>query len=303
MPNRRSAFWLVSALAASALVSPTSSHAQAWVPAPGEGSVSAGYQYTTVREHLLSVPLDGSKRWDWGRIFGRTAEFSADYGVLPGLAASASVAYLSSKYVGSGPEGPLDDGRYHGDLQDFAFGVRYLVAWQSIAITPMLITSIPAKDYSTFGHSAVGRGKKELAVGLAVGRSLEPLAPSAFVQMTYQRAIVENHHEHSLDQNRFGASAGYFLGRRFSFGGLFQYMNTVDGVDWMLSEGTEQNWHDHDTAAKVKALRAGGFLSVSLSRGLGLRLSYMSTFDGANTHDSRSFTITPTWNFATPFHR
>jgi hypothetical protein len=80
-----------------------------------------------------------------------------------------------------------------------------------------------------------------------------------------------------------------------------QYVNTVGGIDWFSDDlsGAEM-WGDHDAAAKARYLRAGGSVSFSLGRGVGLGISYLGTLSGANTHAGQSVTLTPTWSFSAP---
>lgn len=304
MPSRRTAFWFIPALVlgASAFSSPSPSHAQAWVPGPGKGSVTLGYQYTKITDHLFSHVDGKPDRADLGQIFGKTAGLSAGYGILPGLAANASIAYVSGKYSGVlPPHGALDDGRYHGDLQDILFGVRYMIQWEGFAITPNVGFRVPSKSYITFGHVAVGRGLNEIATGIALGRSFSPLLPGAYASVSYERAFVENHDVHSLDRNLLGMAAGYFINRSLSLGGSLHYVNTVDGIGWREIT-TQAQFHIHDVATKEKALRAGGFVNLNLWRELGLTVSYLHTLSGENSMASRSFTVSPSWSFSTPLH-
>ena len=284
-----------------------------WVPRPGEGTVSFTYQFTRAYDHLFSQNVDGvvapgtgyiggpGKHFYLGDIFGQSQELSADLGLWRGLAGSVSAAYVISKYSGLTPEGPDDDGRYHGGLQDFAGSLRYMMLWQEFSVTPGVSLRIPLTDYDQLGHVSIGKGLDEWAPGLAVGRSLSPWLPNAYVAGSFTFALVEDHHDHELDQRRYSVDAGYIVNDRVAMGGSLQHVNTVDGIDWLTDIVTEQNFHDHDVAAKARFTRVGAFMSVSPRQTFGFRLSFMATVAGVNTHSTQSVTITPYWNFHAPF--
>lgn len=298
-------------VAAWVLALPALCNAQ-WVPSPGEGTVSLGYQYTRVTDHLFSVDMSGittrrgyvggpGNHMYLGDIFGQTVNLSADFGVWRGLAVSASAAYVSSRYSGKARENPeVDDGHYHGRLQDGTFGVQYMIPWKQFAITPSVGARFPLKEYSVVGHTSAGKKLYELPIGISVGRSLGPLLPRAYLGASFAYSFVENHHEHSLDQRHYGLSGGYILTNSISVGGVLRYLKTVDGIDWFTDINSQEAFHDHDAAAKAEYLRAGGYVSFSLGRSFSLTLSYLGTISGENTHSAQSVTITPTWSFRAP---
>jgi len=162
--DRRRRDLLTVVIASFALTLPGLCAAQ-WTPGPGEGSVSVGYQYTRITKHLFSQDVTGivdpgsvtyvggpGNRFYLGDVFGQTVDLTADYGVWRGLAVNAGAAYVSSKYSGLSPEGPQDDGRYHGSLQDASLTVEYMIPWQEFAITPSVGARIPIRGYNTLGH-------------------------------------------------------------------------------------------------------------------------------------------------------
>jgi hypothetical protein len=279
--------------------------------------VSVGYQYTRVTDHLFSQNVDGlvdpptgyvggpGNRYYVGDVFGQTVDLSAECGIWRGLAATAGIAYVNSKYSGLAGEGPNDDGRYHGSLQDASLVLEYMVPWKEFAITPFAGARVPMKDYSTLGHVSVGKHLREFPIGISVGRSLDPFLPRAYLAGSFSYSFVQQHHEHSLDQRHYELSAGYLLKKSISVGGTLQHVNTIDGIDWFTDDlaGNEELFHDHDVAAKAKYWRAGASLSFSLGRGVGLGISYLGTLSGENTHSGRSITVTPTWSFGAPRSR
>jgi hypothetical protein len=302
----------IASFAVSMLFFPLLAWAQ-WVPAQGEGTFAIGYQFTRITDHFFSVNLDGyvdpatgyvggpGKRFYLGDVYGQAVNGSVSYGVWRGLGVSASATYLTSKYDGRFVEGPRDDGQYHGSLQDGLVTAQYMFQWNEFAITPSVGRRFPITGYPTLGHVSVGKDLRETPVGISIGRSLGPFLPRAFLTGSFTYSFVENHHEHSLDQRHFGASGGYILSNTLSLGSFTEYVNTIDGFDWANDDlSGEEEWHDHDAAAKAKYLRVGGYAGFTLSRRFGFRISYLATPSGENSHAGRSITFEPSWNFTAP---
>lgn len=294
------------------LAAPSSCLAQ-WVPRAGDGTLSVVYEYTRVTDHLFSQNVDGlvdpasgyvggpDNHFYLGDVFGQSINVSADYGVWNNFAASASVTYVTSKYNGRSPESPDDDGSYHGSFQDGVLTVRYMFPWEGFAITPTVGYRLPLTDYPTMGHVSVGKGQRELPVGIIVGRSLSPFLPRAYLSGAYTYAFVENLHGYSLDQRHYDLTAGYILSRTVSFGGYLQYLDTVDGIDWLTDIVDEESFMNHDAAAKTQYLHGGGSVSLSLGGSFGVTFSYVGTISGKNTHAGQSVSVAPTWGFRSPF--
>lgn len=272
--------------------------AQAWVPPPGQGSIGFGYQYTLVSNHLFSVDAgEGTgNAADLGQIVGNTGELSLDYGLLPRLAVSASGAYVSTRYDGTFPEGPTDDGQFHSSFQDLSLAVRYMFRWKQLAITPLAGATIPMTDYPAFGHSATGSGIRSYPLGIALGA---PVGFWGFLQAGYTRTIVEDAHGHDLDRDNYRVEGGYFVGPAVALRAFFNYAEAVDGVNWDQI-ATEEEWHAHDVARKELVRRAGGSLSYRLGDRIGAFLEYEGTLSGANTHSSRATTFGMSWSFTGP---
>ena len=280
-----------------------------WVPPKGMGQVSVTYQYTRITDHLFSVDLDGyvdpatgqqggpGNRFYMGDVFGQTVDMSASYVPWRSLALTGGVAYVTSKYSGKYAESEIDDGTYHGSLQDATVTMQYMVPWMGFAITPSVGYTFPLRDYSTLGHSAVGSHLQEVPLGIGVGRSLSPLLPRGYIAGSYTYTFVENVEMYSLDQRSYTASMGYALSSSIWFGGMFEHAETIDGIDWATDITSEEAFHDHDVAAKEKYSRVGGHVGFGLGRGFSLSLSFMSTVSGENTHAGQSLTIIPTWGF------
>lgn len=299
---------------------PSLTHAQAWVPAPGRGTLSLNYQYLDVQDHLFSSDvLDGTAgrcgetfrgdRVFLGNISSQTLLLDADFGVTRRLAVSANVAYISSKYDGPCSENEIDDGNFHGTFQDVDIGARYMVLRSPFALTPFVGAVIPTHDYETLGHSSVGRNLNEFRVGVSVGRDLGPFLTEGFVQVTYSRSFVENVQGFGLDRDNFNAEVGYFFTPRFSVWGLGRYANTHDGIDWFTdlrfapSGDKAENRPVHDRAAEAEYTRLGGGLAYTLLSDMTVHAVLIRTVSGDNTHSGTAFSLGTSWGFSALFSR
>ena len=59
----------------------------------------------------------------------------------------------------------IDDGDYHGGLQDFTFGARYLALDGPLRILPFISYGTPVSDYPIYGAAVIGKGLNELHLG------------------------------------------------------------------------------------------------------------------------------------------
>ncbi len=161
---------------------------EAWVPPKGELFWSVRYQWYKADDHLFSsdvlgpelTPLEelqgvdfDSAALDLGKMESQLIVLDADIGITDKLALTGGLAFVQGKYTQSGsggPEGPIDDGAFHGNFQDARIGVRYMALNGSWVLTPSATFVLPVTDYPIIGHAAIGRGLKELQLGVNFGR-------------------------------------------------------------------------------------------------------------------------------------
>lgn len=284
--------------------------AQAWVPDKGDGTFAISTQYTRVLKHLFSVDVSGivdantgyllgpGNRGYFGDIVTFTQTLSAEYVPLKRLAVTGEVTLTTSRYRGASPEGALDDGAFHGDLQDMQIGARYQLPIRAFALTPSLDMRFPITDYSTGGHVGAGTGLTSFTLGLNSGRSLDPLLPMGYVFVNGSHAFVEDVAQNSLDRDQFSVGTGVFLSSALSLQGHFSFAQTTDGTDWWWS-GASHLQH-RDVAAKTVYRRLGASAGYSITHRVGIALSWESTISGANVHAAHSLTLGASWGFWDP---
>jgi hypothetical protein len=278
---------------------------QAWVPPKGEGEMAVSYQNLFTKEHFNG---DGS-RHDYGhiRLFGVIQEF--DYGVTDKFAVNFSIPYGYGKYHGTFPHQlPIDNGDYHGALQDMHVGFRYNLRTHPFVFTPFLAVAFPSHHYEHFAHSAVGTDLWEVQIGMNAGRRLNPILPNAFVQMRYSYAIVQQVLGIRPNRSRVETQFGYFLTRRLSLQATAASQITHSGLDFPNDfpsrSPTDARWRHHDQISAINFLNVGGGASFSVTRTVQIYSSLLTTVWGQNGHALRtgvSFGVS--WGFRTPWAR
>jgi hypothetical protein len=281
---------------------PASIHGQAWLPAKGEGQVTVTYQNLYVKYHL---DFEG-KTTDSGPIRSHTLISTLEYGLTNKLTLDADVAYVFSKYegfVGPVPHGPVDTGSYHPSFQNLTIGARYNVRSRPLVVTPFVAVVIPTHDYETRGHSAVGRGLRELRMGVNVGRDLEGILPRSYVQGRYSYSIVEGVEEFNLNRSNADWEFGYFATDRVSLRITTALQRTHGGLQIPI-DNKHPHFHDiHDQATRSNFFRVGGGVSFSLTRSLDLHADFNNTAKGNNTHKPRGLSLGISWRFSRRRHR
>ena len=271
-------------LASSSMLASAAS-AQAFLPLRGEGTLSFLLQDTLVDRHLLG---DGS-RIDAGQARTDGVLLDLTYGITDTTAVSVTLPFLAAKYVGSSPHpgSLIDDGRYHGGVQDLRFELRHNVVKGPLALTPFIGTILPSHDYAYYGHAATGRDLKELQVGASIARVLDPVLPGTFVQARYAYGFTERLLDVSHNRSMMDFEIGHFINPRFRAFGLTTGQISHGGVDLLgrfpFGLPAAQITH-HDQISRTNFLEAGGGAQLTVSPSIDLFGSIVHTLSGANAH-------------------
>src|SRR5262249_21125161 len=136
------------------------------------------------------------------------------------------------KYIGTQPHGPSDDDTFHTTFQDFHVTGRMNVLVRPLFLTPFLRVTIPSHPYQLQGHTAVGKGKNELGVGVYAGRELgsygffEAMASQTWVG----RTVIETASER-LNRTNGLLEIGYFVTPSLSLSAYGTGVRTHGGWD------------------------------------------------------------------------
>jgi hypothetical protein len=288
---------------------PQSLFSQAWTPPRGEGYVSLTFEDMFVKDHFLS----SGDRIDIGHIRTIGLIQSIQYGITDRLGASLSLPVVASKYYGPDPHQiPIDNGNYHGGIQDFRIGLQYNVRRRPVALTPFVTLIIPSRDYTYYAHSAVGTHQPELGLGIAAGGRLERWLPNAYFQAAYSYGIVGVVTGVRPNRNRMSLEGGYFLGRHLALRVLADSQITHGGFD-IPQDFPQMNdfplvaddrWRHHDQSANINSLNLGGGIDVALGRRWDVSAALTHSVWGENGHAMRTgLSAGISWSFRTPWAR
>jgi hypothetical protein len=278
-------------------------YSQAFVPSKGAGSVSVNAGTVSAKGHFL----DDGTRLPGYETRANNVTFSMDYGVTDRLAVGLTLPYIRSKYTGKEeplnlPINVLDDGAYHGTLQDFAIETRYNLFSRPFVATPFATITLPSHQYDTIGEAAVGPNLKQFTVGLYGGRLLNPVLSRAIVQGSLSHTISEKALGLRLDRSNMDVSAGYFI--TSSLSGSFLWRR-----QWMHGGLGFADLYDPSTSAEVflhsDKLTRQNFQHVGLGAGLtvtesaSVSFSWLKFVSGSNSHYGHGISGGISWSFST----
>lgn len=272
-------------------------YAQAWVPPKGEGSLTFTYQKIDVRDHFSA---EGETE-DRGRIHTHNMIMSFEYGLSEKLAVDVDLAYVASRYDGAGrrPHGPDDDGFFHPTFSDAHLSLRYNIARKPLVVTPFVGVTLPSHDYKVQGHTAVGRGFKELLLGINIGRHLDPILPNSYAHVRYSYAILTHFAGFNLNHSNVDWEIGWYANRVVALRFIGAWQTTHGGLDFPLGRRlTPQEFDIHDRVAKAKYVELGAGVTFSLNRSFDLHTAYAKTVSAKNTHGDAGIILGVTWRFS-----
>jgi hypothetical protein len=273
---------------------PWCAHAQAWVNPKDQGTVSLLYQYGFDRYHAMSQ----GEAVDRGHTSLQALMLDVDYSLTDRLAIRIALPFIEGRYSGTQPHllvrgqpdtvVELDDGRYHGSLQDFRFDVRYNVSRKKLVVTPFFQATVPSHDYATLGHGAAGTDQREYRTGVNVGRQLDPWLPKAYVQGRYAFGMVQQVANVAPKRSYAEFQFGYVLSRRLSVQASTVWTHSYNGIDFIngLFPGnlTDEQYVNHDRISRVNLLDVGGSASYGITRKTNLFVGWGRSIRGTNTH-------------------
>lgn len=297
--------------------------AQAFIPAPGEGTVSVSYQSVVTRgQHgvsgtwfpnapqLADLPQD--------RTDTHALVWYLEYGVSDRFAVHMSLPYMQVRYDGpiphtvgfNGQPSTLDDGRYHGSFQDLYIGSRFeLFKSPRFAFTPFVEVTIPSHRYESLAQTAVGRNLRALVFGAAVGGFADRLVPGLHFQTRVSHAVVQRAVEIRPNRTAVDSAVGYFVTPRLALQFIQTFQLTHDGIDWVgppdflaLHDGRSVNdeyGRNHDRLVRANSLNFGVGVAYELSQRIGVFATFTTLAWGENLPPPRSVTAGMNWNFQT----
>ena len=278
---------------------------QSVTPEAGEGSVSLVYQNYYLTGHYS---VEGRKTPN-GATHSKAMSVEFEYGLTDRLTLTVVLPYIASKYTGPRPSyvvagrltfpGPLDDGSYHGAVQDLRLEVRRSVTAGPVALAPLVGVVIPTHDYETIGEAVPGRNRRELVVGTNAAMRLDPLLPRTYVHVRYALAAAEKLRGYPAVRSIIDLEGGRPITSWLSARGI---------AKWQLRHKAPapaeffDDWVIHDRFMVSSFTNVGGGITLSLTPSTELYAVGMATVSGRfGAHIARLLTLGITWNFGETF--
>jgi len=275
--------------------------AQAWVPPKGEGSVSIFFQNIDFAGHFAP---DGSIDPAFATL-SKNVVFEVGYGLTDRLALSLSLPQVNNKFTDKVnepfnlPRNVVDDGKYHGALQDFRVELRYNALKRPFVATPFFAAVIPSHGYDPVGEAAPGRLFREYVVGAYAGRLLNPLLPRAYVHGLYSYAMVESAIDISLNRSNVDLEFGYFVLPSTSVSFIYSRQWTHGGLTFEHIFDTPAIFLNHDRLVRSNFQHVGVGAGFALSNSVDLHGNFVRYVSGSNTHYGTAISVGVTWRFQT----
>jgi len=274
---------------------------QAWLNPKDQGSATLLYQYGFDRYHAMSQ----GEAVDRGHTSLQALMLDVDYSLTDRLAVRLGVPFIKGMYRGQQPHllvrgrpdtvVAIDDGRYHGGLQDVRFDVRYNVSRKLLMVTPFFTASIPSHSYPTLGHGAVGTDQREYRIGVSMGRQLNPFLPKAYVQGRYGFGMVQQVAHIAPKRSYAEFQLGYVLSAKISLQASTVWSHSHNGIPFLNnvfpSNLTEEQYLNHDRIGRQSLLDVGASASYGITRKTNLFVGWGRSIQGVNTH-LRSLVLT-----------
>lgn len=283
-------------LLASLLFASTAVHAQG----QKRGDASLRMEFQAIRTGTFVS--DGAD-FDYWSTDTRVAVVSGDYALNERWNVFAVLPYVRKRFNsevewGGDPHNPndpywidfvppdtrfWDDGEYHGDFQDFSFGVSYRFAKGPVTFFPYVSYGVPATDYPFFAKAAIGMNLWNLPVGATF--SYVPYFSDWHFRGNLAYVFSEKPLDVNVDFWLANLSAGYWFSQRLS-------VNVFLSAKWIL-DGLEMPWDftddpfygnypgDFDTREWWQHDRLIGHRNVNLGVGVDYFLGESSKLSGS----------------------
>lgn len=291
---------------------------QAFIPAAGDGTVSASYQLVRTEGQIDNYGQELSRDPSSDFTQAHSLVWYFEYGLSNRFAVHASLPFMATRYQGPNPH-PIgikgqpsnaDDGRYHGSFQDLYVGTRFrFIESPRFALTPFAEVIVPSHHYESLAQSAVGRDLRALVVGAAIGGFADDVLPGLHFQTRISHAFVQEVADLRTNRTAVDSAVGYFVTPRLAVQFIQVLQITHDGLDFnagappAIHSGAtyvrELHGVNHDRLIRTNILNLGGGVTFALTGTIGVFGTATTMAWGENTTRPRSMTVGVNWNFQT----
>jgi hypothetical protein len=244
----------------------------------GDASLRIEYQYL----HTGSF-FDDLYEFDYSNTDTHAAVLSADYAVSDRWSIFAAIPYVKKRHQGGDPHNPndafwvdfvppdkrfIDDGSFHGGLQDLTLGVRYLALdadrW---TISPYIAYGVPTNNYPFYAKAAIGANLWNVPVGAQL--TFTPYFSDWYFGGNAAYVFSEKPLGVNVDYWLVYASAGYYFKPNFAMNVFLSGKYVIDGLKmpWDFTDDPTyanypeafdtERWWNHDRLLGHRFLNLG----------------------------------------------
>lgn len=256
----------------------------------GHGDIAITYQ----RSHTDGLELSQGVSVPTGKTDDNAIDVAFSYNLTDRLSLTAGLPYIIKRFNGAGIHDPatiippqdsefIDDGKYHGYLQDLRLGARYLVLDGEFKLEPYFEFSTPIGDYPFFAAAAPGQQLNKYEYGTSLG--WYPALDDYFANLSVSHVTVERTLGLNVDHWRFGLDAGYFITPHLVVRGLLiaKQGNGLDGLT-ELPDHSNLIFYHHDQLVKHNYFNAGGAIDWMVDKDLTLSFGGQRIVRGSNIY-------------------
>jgi hypothetical protein len=257
----------------------------------GHGSIRVEYQFIHSDKFY-----DDVAEYDYWTTDTHVLMLSGDYAVTDRWTVFASLPYIQKRFNsevdwGGDPHNPndpfwidfvppdkrfVDDGSYHGGLQDLSVGMSYVALDGPLTLTPYISYGVPADDYPFYAKAAIGQNLWHIPVGTAF--TYVPYFSDWYLSGNVAYVFSEQPLGVNTDYWSAYLSAGYWFRPNFSVN-LFAALKYVrDGLEmpWSFTddplygnypdEFDTEEWYNHDRLIGHRNLNLGIGFDYAVNR-------------------------------------
>ena len=256
----------------------------AWLPAPGEGSVTLSYVWQNADEFYAGSTKESTPLGE--DLTQQTVWVDAEYGLSDSIAIDFRAGLARGSFVEEAPPAKADD---ENGLTDINLGVTWRVVDEVVSSGPSIafrLGGIKSGSYDTGYINSIGDGADGVEFSGIIGKFItDNIAVSGEAGYRYRNDIPNNVF--------VNLSGGILLMDRLGVSVNYELTNAESGLD-VGGPGFSPDRFP-ETEEDIHVL--GSALSLTLSEQVSLGASYGRVIDGRNTAASDIFSVSLGYSF------
>jgi hypothetical protein len=257
----------------------------AWLPAPGEGSVTLSYVWQNADE-FYRASTKGDTPAGGEDLTQQTVWINGTYGFSDSVAIDLRTGFARGSFTEEVPPAKADD---EDGLTDVNLGVTWRIVDEVVSSAPSIAVRLggtKSGSYDTGYINSIGDGADGFEVSGIIGKFItDQIALSGEVGYRYR---------HDIPNNVFvNLSGGVLLLDRIGISVNYNMTNAESGLD--IGDPDFNPGRFPETEEDIHIL--GSALSVAISEQLSLGASYGRVIDGRNTAASDILSVSLGYSF------